>query len=287
MSCIAVTKTGTSCKNKAKIGNLCGVHKNYVDTQNKEIVRIPENKEIAENKVIVKSEIKEISLDYKKLNLELVFQDTAGTLALLKGNFSETQLAIDAFKSINSQMLVNPPIITPFGKEGKQNRSIAFVSDESKGYNYSNQLMPSIKLTDSNKKLLQYVNQYLGSDYNGILWNKYVDGESSLGAHSDDEKNLGKTGVFSITLWFDRDFNIVQGVGRTFRVHNKKTDINLLFQGEIKNFGSEQTIYDVELQHGESLLMFGNFQKMLKHSIPVRKRVKYIRVSATFRKHLE
>jgi alkylated DNA repair dioxygenase AlkB len=297
--CIAITKAGIPCKHKAKEGNVCGIHKNYkiadlipyktaILSSVSAVSRAkdPQRQMVTISEEDIKSENKEIQFDYKKYGLQLLFRDVAGTLALLKGKFAEIDLAIQSFKSIHAQMLVNPPIITPFGKQGKQNRSISFVSDQSKGYEYSNQLMPSIKLTPENKKLLQYVNTYLGGDYNGILWNKYNSGDDYLGAHSDDERNLGKIGVFSITLWFDSNLNPISDIGRTFRIHNKKNPIDLVFNTEIKTCEGESVVCDLELQHGDSCLMYGEFQKSLKHSIPVRKKIKHIRVSATFRKHL-
>jgi len=302
--CIAVTKKGESCKNKAKEGKVCGVHKNYKIEEIKEVVNqeniINQEKVVnQENNVLINTEVKEINIDYKKLGMNLIFQDTNGSLALLKGKFQDEKLALDAYFSIANNLLVNPLIKTPYGKEGKQNRSIGFTSDTSIGYKYSNQMIPSIKLSEKNRELLNYVNNYLGTDYNAILWNRYAPVSDYLSQHSDDESALANMGVFSITLWIDEKGEIIRNISKAFRITNKPLEsdkasfrrtsdqISLRFEdGKIQNFSGKQKIMDIMLEHGNSCLMFGSFQKYLMHGIPLSKKVKYTRISATFRKHL-
>ncbi len=298
MFCSAITKSGNSCKNKAKENNLCGIHKNYKSEEIKQIENTQQNVVNVQNPII-NGEVKEINFDHKKLGMNLVFQDVAGTLALFTGKFQEEKLALDAYFSIANDLLINPPIKTPYGKDGKQNRSIGFTSDFSLGYKYSNQMIPSIKLSQKNKELLDYVNNYLGSDYNAILYNRYNPVMDYLSQHSDDETSLGNTGVFSITLWIDEKSQVVNGVSKPFRITNKALEsdkinfrrdsdiLHLKFaDGSIKEFSGKQKIMDVMLEHLDMCIMFGNFQRKLQHGIPLSKKVKYIRISATFRKHL-
>ena len=48
-------------------------------------------------------------------------------------------------------------------------------------------------------ELLNIVNELTQNNFNGILVNHYCDG-NHIGAHSDDERELGKNGVVSISL---------------------------------------------------------------------------------------
>ena len=147
-------------------------------------------------------------------------------------------------------------------KECIMHRDIGFYSDESIGYRYSGQISQSKKLLEWMTNLLNKVNDELKTDFNGILINKYKDGNDYIGAHSDDEKNLSKnSSVACISL----------GEERIFRIKNK--------------FSNEKI--DIINKSGQLLVMEGNFQKEFTHEIPIQKRKKNCRISLTFRKHLE
>jgi alkylated DNA repair dioxygenase AlkB len=164
-------------------------------------------------------------------------------------------------KEVKSLLLLNPPIKV-YGKPAVQHRSIGFFSDDSIGYAYSGQLMGSQKLGPSLKALLLAVNAFLKADFNGILVNKYANGEDYIGQHSDDEKALGNVGVLTISY----------GAQRTFHITNKLTN---------------ETVGDFLLTHGSMYLMSGDFQKQFKHGIKKDAKVVHPRISFTFRKHLK
>lgn len=164
-------------------------------------------------------------------------------------------------EEIEDLLIVNPQIVL-YGRPATQHRSIGFFSNESKGYKYSNQIAKSIKLEGKLAELLTYVNETLGSEYNAILVNRYSDGTDWIGPHSDDESALDKAGVASISL----------GAQRKFRIRSKK---------------SKNIEYDHTTNDGELLLMFGDFQKEFTHEIPQEKKIKDVRYSFTFRRHLE
>lgn len=160
-------------------------------------------------------------------------------------------------------LLDHHPKIMIFGRVAHQNRSVSFFSDESIGYRYSGQLAASKPLTHSLKALLNAINTYFNAHFNGILINKYENGEESIGKHSDDEKALDPTaGVISISV----------GAVRKFRIRDKMT-------GNI--------IADVPTLPSTLLQMWGDFQKEFTHEIPVEKAIKDVRYSFTFRHHLE
>ena len=106
--------------------------------------------------------------------------------------------------------------IKRFGKTFHQNRDIGFFSDDSIGYHYSGQLAPSIPLTSNLQVLLQFVNKEFGAEFNGILVNYYENGNETIGAHSDDERNLDSVGVVSVSY----------GATRKFRIRHKSTKKN-------------------------------------------------------------
>ncbi len=111
------------------------------------------------------------------------------------------------------------------------------------------------------EELLKMVNKIFGTDYNGILVNKYKTGEDYISAHSDDEISLDKSGVVAIS-W---------GTTRKFRIRNKQT---------------KKIVGDFPLESGNMVQMSGNFQKEFTHEIPVEKKIKEERISFTFRRHL-
>lgn len=165
-------------------------------------------------------------------------------------------------ETVDPELDVNPEI-TVFGKLCHQHRSIGFYSDTSKGYNYSSTITPSKKIHPCLRELLVYINDKFDYNYNGILINKYTGGEDYIGKHSDDENGLdSKVGVIAVSY----------GAVRKFRIRNKVT-------GKIE--------IDVPTDPNKIIQMAGDFQKEFTHEIPIEKKVKGVRYSFTFRRHLE
>ena len=180
---------------------------------------------------------------------------------LKKGIFDNKQLLQDAINETIRLLEVRPEIEV-FGKICHQNRNVGFFSDDSIGYRYSRRLARSIPLTPSLIILLEQINEFTDSNFNGILINHYKSGTDSIGAHSDDEKGLGRNGVVAISM----------GATRKFRIRDKKT---------------KKIVKDIEMEHGSIIHMGGDFQGEFTHEIPVQKRVLGARTSFTFRYHTE
>ena len=117
-------------------------------------------------------------------------------------------------------------------------------------------------MSDDVIAMLALVNSIFGTEYNGILVNKYKTGEDYISAHSDDEVNLDPSGVVAIS-W---------GATRKFRIRNKIT---------------KKIVGDYPLTSGSMIQMVGKFQQEFTHEVPVEKKVKTERISFTFRKHTE
>ena len=156
--------------------------------------------------------------------------------------------------------LISRPTIKLYGKIVHQNRNVAFFSNISIGYKYSNKLMESQHLTNSLIKLLDIINNMYNTNFNGILVNQYMNGLDYIGAHSDDETSLGNNGVVSIST----------GANRKFRIRNKQT---------------KKIEKDIIMTNGMILHMGGDFQKEFTHEIPIQKKITEPRLSFTFRDH--
>ena len=174
--------------------------------------------------------------------------------------FTNEDLLHMCIEDVKNELLENPTLQI-YGKTAIHHRSIGFFSDNSIGYYYSGQLAKSKPLSSNLLSLLTIINAHFAMEYNGILVNKYGDGNDCIGAHSDDEKGLDVGGVIAISC----------GAIRKFRVRNKI---------------SKKIVIDIPTISNHILHMGGDFQKEFTHEIPIEKKVKDIRYSFTFRKHL-
>lgn len=155
------------------------------------------------------------------------------------------------------------PAIKVFGKDCHQHRNVGFFSASSTGYKYSGQTATAQRLTPGMLELMQRVNVLYGSEYNGILVNKYKSGSDYIGAHSDDERNLDVVcGVVCVSV----------GATRTFRIRDKKT---------------KAIVSDTPFSAHDVVRMSGMFQREFTHEIPQQKLITDPRWSFTFRKHTD
>ena len=189
------------------------------------------------------------------------------------------------------QLIERPPIMI-FGKQAQQNRDVGFFSNESVGYRYSGQLMPSQPLTPQLATILNMVNSQFvpptSKKYNGILINRYNSGQDTIGAHSDDERSLAPTGVIAISL----------GATRKFRLRSKQPGLNYQvlqtrYTHEIASTPPKvstkkaEMLFDLPMTNKMIMWMYGDFQKELTHEIPKEAKVTDARISLTFRSHTE
>jgi len=192
--------------------------------------------------------------------MERVLENSDKTGYLEKGVFLDKILLEECVAYVEPHLEEQPEIIV-YGKKCKQHRNIGFFSDKSIGYRYSKKLMHSKPMSPCMERLLNVINKTLDADFNGILVNKYMNGNDYIGAHSDDESGLDKVGVVSISY----------GAERVFRIRDKKT---------------KKIICNEVTTHCSVLHMGGDFQKIYTHEIPIQKKVKNSRISFTFRKHI-
>lgn len=184
------------------------------------------------------------------------------------GTFSDTKLIQQCIDEITTpeegeampKILTGPEVVV-FGRTVRQPRDVGFFSNVSSGYRYSGKCMAARQLTDGLQELLNRVNGQFGSNFDGILVNRYVDGSKYICAHSDDEEGCDKAGgVVALSY----------GATRKFRIRDKVT---------------KKKVQDVPLVSGELVHMGGAFQREFTHEIPKELRVKEVRYSFTFRTH--
>ncbi len=171
------------------------------------------------------------------------------------------QLLNDCVNEIKNELDIKPPIFIR-GTQLNQHRDIGFFSSNSVGYQYSGQIAKSKPLGINLELLLVLINELFESEFNGILVNRYENGFEYIGAHSDDESNLDKSGVVSISY----------GSSRIFRIRNKQT---------------KKIIQDVPISNLDIIHMGGNFQKEFTHEVPSTKEIVGPRYSFTFRHHIK
>ena len=175
--------------------------------------------------------------------------------------FPDQELLKKCVEDVKDDLIINPPLGKMFGKQCFMRRGVGFYSHESIGYYYSGQLSASKPMTPALLALLTLVNSIFGTEYNGILVNKYANGKDYISPHSDDETNLDNSGVVAIS-W---------GETRKLRIRKKGT----------------KGYRDFPMTSGSMLQMGGDFQKEFTHEIPVESTIEKMRISFTFRKHTE
>jgi len=155
----------------------------------------------------------------------------------------------------------------PTSRMGIMKRSIGFFSDhETPGYQYTGQTTKTQPMPDFLQKVLDRVNRKMGTNFNGILVNRYEDGSEKIGAHSDNTTELSNKKVVGISL----------GATRKIRFRGMDSTGKKAIKG---NF------IDKQLVHGSLYTMEGMFQYEFTHEVPVEMRVKDVRISLTFRCH--
>ena len=191
-----------------------------------------------------------------------LFENTEGTAYLDKGVFTNDDKLLENCISDVEPLLIERPEFILFGKVCRQQRFVGFFSNISDGYKYSRKSMESNPLSKSMTELLSIVNKMMGAQFNGILVNKYMDGNDYISAHSDDEGSLDqKAGVVFISY----------GTERIFRIRNKD---------------DKKIVFNESTTHCSIMHMGGEFQKLYTHEIPIQKKIKTARISFTFRKHV-
>lgn len=92
----------------------------------------------------------------------------------------DEKLLSDCIEYIDSLLDIKPPIKI-FDKIVNQRRDVGFFSSTSIGYYFSGQLAKSKPMNTSLNMLLEAINKMFGSEFNGILINRYNSGDEYIG----------------------------------------------------------------------------------------------------------
>ncbi len=151
--------------------------------------------------------------------------------------------------------------ITMFGKTHLTPRLTSWHGDPGCAYRYSGRLFEPSPWTPELSEVRERLVEACGYAFNSVLVNHYRDGADAMGAHADDEPELGPSGddigVASVSL----------GGRRRFLLRPKQ---------------GGQTV-EYALGEGDLLLMGGSTQQHFKHWVPRTKKPVAPRMNLTFR----
>jgi alkylated DNA repair dioxygenase AlkB len=203
-----------------------------------------------------------------KMSLTLVCQDKIIPQIPIKTTQSQARLWKGIIPGHETNLLqeiqFQQEVVHMMGKRHTPRRLTSYQGEVGTTYRYSGETRPAGPWTPHLLKIKKQVETLTGQSYTFALVNYYPDGDSSLGWHSDDERDLvGGSIIASVSF----------GATRDFQVRLKA----------VEKGGKPGEIITIPLGSGDLLTMEGNFQREFKHSVPCRKTVKTARINITFR----
>lgn len=143
--------------------------------------------------------------------------------------------------------------IRMFGKLIKSPRFTTFLGEvPGLTYKYSGTKKTSVQWSPLVKKAKELIEDLCGQTFNAVLLNLYEGDQSSIGWHSDDERDMPPgTIIASLSLGMTREFQL------------KHKDIT----GKIDKSNIDDYL-SLDLGHGDLLIMGGTLQKFWKHQVP-------------------
>lgn len=188
---------------------------------------------------------------------EIINQNNS--LVYLIDNFVENRFANNLYNEIAELAYIHHPVYV-FGQWHYQRRKTCMLG---KPYQYAGNIHPALDWHHAPvmHTLMKHINRLLNTGFNACLINYYRDGDAKIGAHSDNEGELGNDRtVAALSLGAERKMKFKHK-------YNKE-------------------VIDVVLPHNSLLIMRGDTQKFYKHELPPSKQVKTERYSLTFRRHI-
>jgi alkylated DNA repair dioxygenase AlkB len=178
-------------------------------------------------------------------------------LYCVKG-FYDLKEANDLFQKLLSGLCWEKEYLFIYGKQVTVPRLLCWHGDPEALYRYSGVNHEPRTWAEDLLAIKLNLEKACGSCFNSVLANLYRDGNDSMGWHADNEKELGNNPVIaSLSLGDDRLFKI--------RHHKSKSS------------------FDINLSHGDLLVMGGSFQHYWQHSVPKTKVLKTPRINLTYR----
>lgn len=187
---------------------------------------------------------------------DLVTMD--GTLSIIKA-FYQRQQADRLFQQLTAEIDWQQEQLFIYGRRVTVPRLMSWHGDPGMHYRYSRIDHPPKPWTETLFRIKADLQQFCNSRFNSVMANMYRNGQDSMGCHADNEAELGSEPVIA---------SISLGESRILRFRHNHNG---------------QTL-DVELRHGDMLLMSGTLQQYWKHELPKTGRPKSARINLTYRK---
>ena len=146
-----------------------------------------------------------------------------------------------------------------FGRKMTVPRMLAWCGDAGASYRYSGVNHEPQDWTGTLESIRSWIQETSNSPFNGVLANRYRDGNDCMGWHSDDEPELGKQPVIA---------SLSLGASRLMRFRRR---------------GDHSQSYRLELSAGSLLIMRGTTQKYWQHCIGRSRKFTDERINLTFR----
>ncbi len=181
-----------------------------------------------------------------------------GELYLNRGYYCSEKADL-LFQKLSEQLRWRQEKIFLFGRWVEVPRLMCWYGDSDAHYRYSGTDHAPIAWNDTLLSIKAEIEKYSGTMFNSVMANLYRNGQDSMGCHSDDEKELGKNPLVA-SLSF--------GESRLLRFRHKRNEKKV----------------EIELRHGDLLLMAGELQHHWRHELPKSKKVQKARINLTFRK---
>ena len=145
------------------------------------------------------------------------------------------------------------------------------MADPGCGYCYSGLSNVIEPWSPATAELRLALEQLTGWRFNSLLLNRYRDGRDAMGWHADDEPELDPAApIASLSL----------GAARDFRLRPRPSPASTL-SGTPS--GAPGKPFNLELAHGDLLLMEPPTQLWWQHALPRRLRLQQERLNLTFR----
>jgi len=162
---------------------------------------------------------------------------------------------------LRAELPLRQEMLRIMGRDIPTPRLTSWHGDEGTTYTYSGKTFSPSPWTPTLEGLRDRLRDTAGAPFNSVLANLYREGSDSMGAHADDEPELGPSKenivIASVSL----------GARRRFVLRAK--------HGPAR--------FEYLLGEGDLLLMGGTTQSHFKHAVPKTKRVVGPRLNLTFR----
>jgi alkylated DNA repair dioxygenase AlkB len=165
--------------------------------------------------------------------------------------------ALFDFLQRRAPFIKESPVV--FGKAHPIERASCAFGDEDTSYHYAGVTRPATTWPPLVRAVKEKIEASQKATFNFVLCNLYPDGQSGLGWHADDERDLSPGApIASISLGAERDFYV-------------------------RHRDTREVVVKKNLSHGSLLLMKGQTQTFYQHQIPKRAKCSQPRINLTFR----